>query len=120
MATKSLLAPALVLLASCAALSPELAQQSETAFRQQNQVASEILLLLDELSPEQPNYQALTQAEDTMLKACKPLNDVAIRYRDQRSVGPIKKLRIPRSVENCRKAAEDAEKLIETVNATLD
>lgn len=97
----------------CASLSPELAKRSEQAFRTHNTVSSDYLFVLDSLEPESQQYQDLSDLEQQMLSACRTLNQLAIDYRDGKRVGFFKKLRVPKTIENCETATSAAQTAIE-------
>ncbi|MEM7282524.1 MAG: hypothetical protein AAF438_12950 [Pseudomonadota bacterium] len=89
-----------------------LAKETEEVFREQNRVTSELLLLLDESPPESPRHGQLSDAEEFILQACMPLNQFAIRYRDNLPIGPFKKLRLPKAIKVCRRVTEQTQALL--------
>lgn len=102
----------LIPITGCATLNPELAARAELTFRQHNKVASELLLLVTQLDVNSPDYQALITAEDDMLVSCQALNDLAIQHRDGKPVGPLRRLRVPKTIENCEDHTQRAQELL--------
>lgn len=86
---------------------------AEAVFREHNRVAGEIMFVLAELRPDDPNAVALTKADNAMLDACQALNDLAIAHRDQRQTGVTLGLRLPATIDACRETTAAAAVLLD-------
>ena len=119
-----LLAAAAALLAACAVTtadgtrlgltSAEFRAYVERVFRDQNKVASDLAFALDDATaaggaapPE------LTSAEDTRLKACAGVNELATSRRDQEDLGVRKSAGAARSAPECERATRAAQTALE-------
>jgi len=83
---------------------------TEAVFRRQNRASDQVIMLADEV--DQPTYQKLADAEEKMLEACRPLNEIAARQRDQESVGLTLKLEIAPTIDACDRATTRRETLL--------
>lgn len=75
----------------------------EEVFRLQNQVASEVMMLLESDAPKKP--EALIQAEQHMQQVCADLNEYASRDIDGLSIGFFLSRRVEKSAIDCEHAA---------------
>ena len=86
-------------------------QYAESVFRRQNHAMTQAGMLLDEeLTPKQ--YRELESAEANMLKACKPLNEIANRQIDRQDAGLSLELEAKHSIGDCDYATQKVEQLI--------
>ena len=86
---------------------------TEAVFRRQNRASDQVIMLAEEVDP--PTYRKLTEAEKKMLEACRPLNEIAARQRDQESVGLKLKLEIAPTIDACDRAATRLETLLRSI-----
>jgi len=75
----------------------------EEVFRLQNQMASEVMMLME--SEEAKKYQALLQAEQHMQQICADLNEYVSRDIDGLSIGLFLRRRVEKSAIDCEQAA---------------
>ncbi len=75
----------------------------EEVFRLQNQMASEVMMLLENDAPKKP--EALIQAEQHMQQVCADLNEYASRDIDGLSIGFFLSRRVEKSAIDCEQAA---------------
>lgn len=88
--------------------SPEFAAYVESVFREQNRVATALLLALesDELTAQQAT--ALEDADAALLAACAGLNEIAAVRRDGRELGRLEAARFAREAPACERATRGA------------
>ena len=91
----------------------EFSKYTEAVFRRQNRASDQVIMLAEEMDP--PTYQKLADAEEKMLEACRPLNEIAARQRDQESVGLTLKLEIAPAIDACDRATTRLETLLRAV-----
>ncbi len=91
----------------------EFEQYTEAVFRRQNHASDQVIMLAEEV--DQTTYQKLAEAEEKMLEACRPLNEIAARQRDQESVGLALKLEIAPTIDACDRATTRLETLLRSV-----
>jgi hypothetical protein len=85
----------------------------ESVFRAQNEVLTELAFALEE-----PGAVAeLTAAEDLLLAACAPLNELAAAARDRQRRGARERLRAARSAPDCERATLAAAAALERARA---
>lgn len=111
------LAAAAALLAACAVTtadgtrlglaSGEFRAYVERVFREQNKVASDLELELDDAGASAP--PELSAAEDALLKACAGVNELATSRRDQEDLGVGKSASAARSAPDCERATRVAQ-----------
>lgn len=75
----------------------------EEVFRLQNQMTSEVMMLLE--SDEAKRLQALMQAEQHMQQVCADLNEYVSRDIDGLSIGLFLRRRVEKSAIDCEQAA---------------
>ena len=75
----------------------------EEVFRLQNQMASEVMMLME--SEEGKKYQALLQAEQHMQQVCADLNEYVSRDIDGLSSGLFLRRRVEKTAIDCEQAA---------------
>lgn len=75
----------------------------EEVFRLQNQMTSEVMMLLE--SDEAKNPETLMQAEQHMRQICADLNEYASRDIDGLSIDLFLSRRVEKSAEDCEQAA---------------
>lgn len=85
----------------------------EAAFRLQNKMTSEVMLIQDAELPTQ-NHEAIMNAEQTMQTKCSDLNEYASRDIDGLSKSLLLQRRVEQSVVACEKAAHSMETLLNT------
>ncbi len=94
-------------MAGCATMSGDLRERAEAAFRRQNELSSQFMLIGLELESTNPGrYERLTSAERSMLNACEVLNELAIMKRDGKRVGFNQKRHIPSTLSRCESSAD--------------
>ncbi len=79
------------------------AQHVEEVFRLQNQMTSEVMMLLENDQAKQPII--LQQAEQHMQQVCSDLNEYASRDIDGLSIGLFLRRRVEKSAIACEQAA---------------
>ncbi|MFZ2312267.1 MAG: hypothetical protein WAV82_06580 [Methylobacter sp.] len=89
----------------------EFARHVEEAFRLQNSMTSQVMMLLD--GGEVKNSDALLRAEQHMEQICGPLNEYASRDIDGLNIGLLLQRRVEQSAIDCEKAAREVEFLLE-------
>jgi len=88
----------------------EFAQYVEKVFKLQNNVTSRIMILMesgDIISP-----QPLMKAEQHMQELCSPINEYASRDMEGLNKGFLLQRRVEKSAEDCDKAAQEVEVLL--------
>ena len=80
--------------------------------REEVEMARELLPALD---PHDPLTDALTEADQAMLAACGPLNELAIAHREGQAIPAAKRRRLPRTIAGCREATAVTQALLETL-----
>lgn len=80
----------------------------ESVFRRQNEIATELALVLDDEPPETERYGTLEDAELELLRACRTLNELAEAQRDGESPGGIGALKRARLAPDCERATQHA------------
>lgn len=88
----------------------EFTHYAEEVFRLQNQMASEVMMLINDGSP---RSDALLQAEQTMQKVCADLNEYVSRDIDGLSSGFFLSRRVEKSVIACEQAAFAVKQLLQ-------
>lgn len=88
----------------------EFAHHVEEVFRLQNQMTSEVMMLLESGEVQKP--EALTQAEQHMQQVCADLNEYASRDIDGLSIGLFLRRRVEKSAIDCEQAALAIEALL--------
>ena len=88
----------------------EFSQYVEEVFKLQNNITSRIMLLMSNVDfmPAQP----LVDAEQHMQQLCSPVNEYAARELDGLHASFLLQSRVEKSIENCDKAAQEVEKLL--------
>ncbi len=92
----------------------KLGDQVESLFRRQNHASHQVMMLLLEES-ENIDLEKIEQAELSMLKACKALNEFAILERDNQKISLSKKQKIISSIPVCEKKTATLEKLLHDI-----
>lgn len=92
--------------------SDDFANYVESVFRDQNDVANDLVLILDAADPGSIDYAALEDAEFDLFEACRGLNEIASSRRDGESIGGLKALRRARRAPDCERAADAAAELL--------
>ena len=82
-------------------------------FREHNQTASDVMLMLPELDPDDPATIALSDADAAMLVACEPLNELAIAHREGMKPSLQQRARLPATIDDCRDATHDTRVLLD-------
>jgi hypothetical protein len=94
--------------AELALRSPEFRAYVERVFREQNRVADELAFAI-EAAPARAEPAA---AEQALIEACAGVNELATARRDDRRLGPRKRLAAARSVPECERATQSAAALL--------
>lgn len=81
---------------------------AERVFRAQNAALSELAFALDEPGLARDDQDRLEAVESGLIAACGPLNEMAVRRRDEQSGGVGQSLRAARSVPDCERAVAAA------------
>jgi hypothetical protein len=89
----------------------EFAQYVEDVFRLQNNVTSQIMILLEN-GDIKSQQQPILKAEQHMQELCSPINEYASRERDGLNRGLLLRRRVEKSAEDCDKAAQEVELLL--------
>lgn len=104
-ATSSLAFLLIAVLSGCTTLPFAVRDRAEDAFRRQNQLSSEFMLVAPEIETSSEQlYESLLQQEVSMLDACRPLNMAAAKRRDGGSTSLGEKRAAIRSLEACEQA----------------
>ncbi len=85
---------------------------AEQVFRRQNQINSEILMLLDEDVDDSESYAKLIEAEQNLQEQCQLLNEYAVRERDGVEITLLFKQKVQASVDDCETAMQEADLLL--------
>lgn len=88
----------------------EFTHYAEGVFRLQNQMASEVMMLINDGSPRSND---LLQAEQTMQKVCADLNEYVSRDIDGLSSGFFLSRRVEKSIIDCEQAALAVKQLLQ-------
>jgi len=100
-------------LSACATgLVSEKRQRAQAVFLYHNQLVSELILVSSDASLSDTQLVELEQAEASMVKACKPLNQVAADVRDGDKSGLGKRLRISATLTECERQTKLVEQLL--------
>ena len=101
-------------LSACATgrLSSDLRQRAQDVFRYHNQLVSQLILLSSDVSLTEARMSELEQAEAIMVRACKPLNQVAAKVRDGEKPGIFPRLNVPRTLNECERQTKAVEKML--------
>ncbi|MGR9044345.1 MAG: hypothetical protein ACU83N_03555 [Gammaproteobacteria bacterium] len=86
----------------------EFVSYAESVFKFQNQMTSQVMMLL-ETEEDLNDIDEILQAEQQMHRICEPLNEYAVRERDDLSVSLFLRRRVEKSVAACDKAARRVE-----------
>jgi hypothetical protein len=89
----------------------EFAEHVEEVFRLQNQMTSEVMMLLESDQAKKP--ETLIQAEQHMRQVCVDLNEYASRDIDGLSIGFFLSRRVEKSAVDCEQAALAIKPLLE-------
>lgn len=119
-----LLVPALaLLLGGCAVTSADgqrlrpgsdaFADYVERVFREQNAVAGDLMLELDSADPDSEQYIGLEAAELSIIRACRGLNELAVRQRDGEPLGGPGALQRARQAPECERAADEVATILQ-------
>jgi len=87
-------------------------ERAQSVFRYHNQLVSQLILHYSEPSLTDSQLAELEQAEVLMIKACKPLNQVAANVRDGHKAGVKQRLNVPRALSRCKKQTNAVEQLL--------
>ena len=120
-------APVLPVLAGCAAVttlegerlamtSPEFRAYVESVFREQNRVATSLLLALESADLTPRAAAALEDADAGLLGACAGLNEIAIVRRDGRELERLEAARFARQAPECERATRAAEGALDAID----
>jgi hypothetical protein len=85
----------------------------EDVFKLQNQVTSQVMLLLEsgDIQSEQP----VMKAEQHMQEICSPINEYASRDIDGLTIGFFLRRQVEKSAEDCDKAAHEVTVLLKQI-----
>ncbi len=122
--SQSLMMVMLVLLQGCAPLSfwhygPDnqtmevFKQRVETAFRLENRLTSEVMLMQDNDDDKSDSQESIFAAEQVMQKNCSYLNEYASRDIDGQGAGFLLQHRVENSLLDCENAAQQLESLLQ-------
>jgi len=116
-----LLFAAVSAMAGCAHLGSAYREQAESAFRRQNQLSGDFMLVADALESQAPIiFEGLLDQEATMLAACRPLNTLATKRRNNQSTDFEEKRAALKSVSACRKASSGFDEALQQAQRNLD
>ena len=90
----------------------EFGQYVEHVFRYHNQVMSELMEAAEDTAERPAHQQALKRAEQTMIHACEPLNEVVSETLSGESVGLGLKASLIDAAPACESASRAVEELI--------
>lgn len=88
---------------------------AERVFRAQNRAMSKLVFALDDASLGDAARASLEAAEAGLIGACGPLNEVAVRRRDDRGTRAGLGFEAARSVSECERALTDADRALATL-----
>jgi MoxR-like ATPase len=86
----------------------------ERVFREQNRLADQLAFALEDGADESP---AVSTAEQSLLGACAPLNELATARRDERKLGTKRRLAAARSVPACEETTRRSAATLEAWRA---
>jgi hypothetical protein len=93
----------------------EFARYVESVFKFQNQMTSQVMMLL-EAGDDLSNYEEILLAEQHMQEICKPLNEYAARENDGLSIGLLLRRRVEKSAVACNKAAHQVDSYLKALS----
>lgn len=103
----------MILLSACATgLISDKRQRAQEVFLYHNQLVSQLILISSDATLSDTQLLELEQAEALMVKACKPLNQVAAKVRDGGKAGLGKRINIPRTLNECERQTNAVEQLL--------
>lgn len=92
----------------CTSLGFGVRERAESAFRKQNRLTSEFMLVAPDIESKAPAmYESLLDKEKSMLDACLPLNTLAAMRRDNEIADLDEKKAIVSSLQACEQATSD-------------
>jgi len=87
-------------------------QRAQEVFLYHNQLVSELILISSDPALSDAQLLELEQAEALMIKACKPLNQVAAKVRDGEKTSIGQRINIPSTLNDCERQTEAVELLL--------
>ena len=87
-------------------------QRAQEVFLYHNQLVSQLILISSDTTLSDTQLLELEQAEALMVKACKPLNQVAAKVRDGDKTSLGQRVNIPSTLSECEKQTEAVEQLL--------
>jgi len=93
----------------------ELRADALAVFKEHNQTASEVMLVVPELAPDDAATVRLLDADAVMLAACEPLNELAIAQREGERVSMRQRSRLPATIDDCRQTTHETRRLLSLI-----
>ena len=87
-------------------------QRAKEVFVYHNQLVSRLILISSDANLSGPQLIELEQAEALMIKACKPLNQIATKVRDGNKTNLGQRINIPSTLNACEKQTKAVEQLL--------
>lgn len=87
-------------------------QRAKDVFVYHNQLVSQLILISSDANLSDTQLIELEQAETLMIKACKPLNQIATKVRDDNKTNLGQRINIPRTLNACEKQTKAVEQLL--------
>ena len=87
-------------------------QRAKEVFIYHNQLVSQLILISSNVSLSNSQLIELEQAEALMIKACKPLNQIATKVRDGKKTNLGQRINIPSTLNSCEKQTKAVEQLL--------
>lgn len=94
----------------------ELRTYAEQVFRAHNRTLSRLIMHSQHLESRDPEaHRRLQDAEERMLTACEPMNQLAVLRRDERPADTEARMRVPDTVASCERETQRVERLLEEI-----
>ena len=96
---------------SCTTISDS-RQRAQEVFLYHNQLVSQLILISSDDTLADAELFELEQAETLMVKACRPLNEVAAKVRDGDKTSLRQRINIPKTLNECERQTKAVEQLL--------
>jgi len=86
---------------------------AENVFRRQNQASSKlIMLLIDNETSDLENYNSLVEAEERILDACWPLNNIVVMKIENQPIDLSTQYKVMNTISDCDYITRDVEEFL--------
>ena len=107
-------------LSACTTLTADLRQRAETVFRDHNQLVSQLILFNTDVELSDAQLESLESSENSMIQACKPLNQVAAKVRDGDRGSLRIRASIPRAIKLCETRTKETQLLLSQISKSVE